>query len=79
MGNPLRIPPPGFDELSIDEQMDYVRGLWDHIAESAGNLPLHEWQRKLLEERLAEHEADPSGTLTWEEVLSSVKANLGKA
>ncbi len=79
MGNPLRIPPPGFDELSIDDQIDYVQGLWDHIAVSAGNLPLHDWQRKLLEERLAEHDADPDSAIPWDDVLARVRSNLDKA
>lgn len=73
MGNPLRIPPPGFDELSIDEQMDYVRGLWDHIAESAGNLPLPAWQRKLLEERLADYQAHPDEGRAWDEILADIR------
>ncbi|MDX6447193.1 MAG: hypothetical protein QOH71_4267 [Blastocatellia bacterium] len=26
----LPLPPPGFDSLSVDEQIDYVQSLWDH-------------------------------------------------
>lgn len=44
MGTPLQLPPPGFDELTIDEQITYVQNLWDHIAVSAASVPLHEWQ-----------------------------------
>jgi hypothetical protein len=25
-------PPPGFDELSVEEQIDYVQSLWNRIA-----------------------------------------------
>lgn len=76
MGNPLQMPPPGFEELTVEDQIDYVQGLWNHIAVSAGNVPLHEWQRRILEERLAEHEANPDSVITWEEVLSKVKHGL---
>lgn len=26
------LPPPGFDELSSDEKLDYVQALWDQVA-----------------------------------------------
>ena len=76
MGNPLQIPPPGFDELTVEDQIDYVQGLWDHIAVAAGNVPLHEWQRQILEERLADYRANPDEGRTWDEVLADVRAQL---
>jgi hypothetical protein len=35
----LPMPPPGFDALSVDEQMDYVQSLWDHIAARPEDVP----------------------------------------
>lgn len=32
MSQTLPLPPPGFDTLSAEEQIDYVQSLWDHIA-----------------------------------------------
>lgn len=29
MTNPVPLPPPGFDALSVDEQIEYVQSLWD--------------------------------------------------
>ena len=76
MGNPLQMPPPGFEELTVEDQIDYVQGLWDHIAVSAGNVPLHEWQRQLLEERLANYRASPDAGRTWDEVLTDIRAQF---
>jgi putative addiction module component (TIGR02574 family) len=55
MATPLPIPPPGFDRLTVDEQIDYVQSLWDHIAASVDQVPLAEWQRAVLEERAVMH------------------------
>ncbi len=32
MSQTLPIPPPGFEALSLEEQIDYVQSLWDDIA-----------------------------------------------
>lgn len=45
------MPPAGFDELPIEEKIDYVQSLWDRIAATVGEVPLADWQRELLEER----------------------------
>jgi hypothetical protein len=29
MAKPVPLPPPGFDDLSVDEKIDYVQSLWD--------------------------------------------------
>ena len=36
MSKIVPIPPPGFDDLSVDEQIDFVQSLWDRIAATAG-------------------------------------------
>ena len=71
---PLR--PPGFDELSVDEQIAYVQSLWDHIAAGVDQVPLADWQRELLEERLAAHRAAPHEARPWEEVLERLQRRL---
>lgn len=38
-------PPPGFDDLSVDEQIDFVQSLWDRIAATAEQVPVPEWHR----------------------------------
>jgi hypothetical protein len=29
----LALPPPGFDQLSADEKLEYIQRLWDHFSE----------------------------------------------
>ncbi len=57
MSQALPLPPPGFDSLSVDEQIAYVQSLWDHIAARPEDVPVPDWHREVLAERLAAHEA----------------------
>lgn len=55
----LLLPPPGFDDLSVEEKLGYVQSLWDRITTRPEEV------RTLLtstgqEKRLAAHRADPS-------------------
>jgi putative addiction module component (TIGR02574 family) len=69
MAHTLPLPPPGFDDLPLEDQIDYIQSLWDRIAASADQLPLREWQAKLLDERLAEFRADPEAGDPADKVL----------
>lgn len=74
MSQTLPIPPPGFDRLSVDEQIDYVQSLWDRIAASSDRVPVLDWHRQVIEERLADHEANPDDVVSWDEVRSAIEA-----
>jgi putative addiction module component (TIGR02574 family) len=77
MAQPLLMPPSGFDELPVEDQINYVQSLWDRIAATADQVPLHEWQRQLLEERLAAHRAADAGEARpWGEVLDRLEGRL---
>jgi putative addiction module component (TIGR02574 family) len=73
---PPPIPPPGFDELSLDDQIDYVQSLWDRIAGQPDQVPLPEWHRQVIRQRIAEHDANPSEGRPWEEVRSEIRTQL---
>lgn len=76
MSHSLPVPPPGFDTLPVEEQIDYVQSLWDHIAANVAQVPLQQWQEALLEERLAAHCQDPENARPWPEVLDRVQQRL---
>ena len=61
--------PPGFAELSKDEQVRYLQALWDRIADKPGDLPVPESHLKVAEERLAEYRRDPSRAKSAHEIL----------
>ena len=49
---PVAIPPAGFDDLSVKEQIDYVQSLWDRIVTTFHGI-------EELRERLTDCEANP--------------------
>jgi putative addiction module component (TIGR02574 family) len=63
MPNSVPLPPPGFDDLSVDEQIAYVQSLWDRIAATPQQVPVPECE--ILDERLKDDEANPGARATW--------------
>ena len=70
------LPPPGFESLRVEDQIDYVQSLWDSIAASVDQMPLHEWQQVLLQERLAAHRQSPGDSRPWRDVIERVQEHL---
>ena len=76
MAEPLTLPPPGFDDLSVDEQIEYVQRLWDRISSHIEQAPLPDWQRQLLDGRLKAHRKAPSRARPWRESLERIEGQL---
>jgi len=60
-------------KLSAAERLELVEELWDSIADDDEALALTEEQRRDLERRLAEADADPTGGSPWEEVRKRIR------
>ena len=43
MAEQVPLPPPGFDELTVDEKLEYLDALWDRIAAHPNEVPVPEW------------------------------------
>lgn len=54
-------------KLPVPERLELVEALWDSIAAEPQSLPVTSEETSILDERLAEIEADPSGGRPWEE------------
>ena len=63
---PIQELPPGFDEMSREDQIDYVQRLWNRIADDEAEISVPEWHRVLLRARTATESSD--GSASWEEV-----------
>jgi putative addiction module component (TIGR02574 family) len=73
MPRPVPLPPPGFDDLSVDEKIDYLQSLWDRIAATPETIPVPDWHREILDERLKDLEADPDAGDSWEVVQERLR------
>lgn len=69
-------PPPGFDELSVEEKVDYVQSLWDRIAAKPETVPVPGWHLDVIAERLDESRAQPGAGRSWDEVREDLRARL---
>jgi len=54
-----------FDALPIEEQLDYVQTLWERIARRPESLPVPDWHRTLIRERLAAHADGSDDSVEW--------------
>lgn len=78
MSQALPLPPPGFDALSIDEQIAYVQSLWDHIAARPEDVPVPDWHREVLASRVEAHRVNKDQGQDWEEFEKNLTADLNK-
>jgi putative addiction module component (TIGR02574 family) len=76
MSQSLPLPPPGFDDLTAEEKLDYLHSLWDRMAAHPDRVPVPEWHRAVIDERLEEHRAHPDDVTPWDEVRESIRGKL---
>ena len=70
--------PDEFDSLPLEEQIEYVHRLWDRIASPSAPLPLPEWHRDVIRDRLAAHRKHPERAAPWPEVRAQIEEALRK-
>jgi len=79
MTNRLPLPPPGFDDLPVEDQVEYVQSLWDRIAAKPNQVAVPEWHKQTLDKRLAAHEANPEVARPWDDVRDEIRSRLGRS
>jgi hypothetical protein len=76
MGQPLSVP-PGFDEMPVEQKIDYVQALWKRIlGKDPARIPSPDWHRDEVRAALAEHQRDPEAARPWSEVRAEIEAKL---
>jgi putative addiction module component (TIGR02574 family) len=76
MGRSLPMPPPGFDELSAEEKVQYVEQLWDRIGATPDDVPLPGWHRQLVSDRLADYRTGAGAERPWSDVRDELLVAL---
>jgi putative addiction module component (TIGR02574 family) len=59
--------------LSIEERIRFVQAILDSIAADQVYSDFTEEQKRELDRRIADYDANPDDVLTWEEVKASIK------
>ena len=65
-------------DLSPSEKLQLVEDLWDDLAASPEEIPIHDWQKEELKRRNANLHKNPASGLTWEEVKQRVRSRHGR-
>lgn len=72
------LPSPGFDDLSIDEKIDYLQALWERIAASSRPVPVLDWHREILDQRFSDLKRDPDTGDSWDVVQERLRKMLNE-
>jgi putative addiction module component (TIGR02574 family) len=74
------MPPTGISifDLSPSEKLQLVEDLWDDIAATPDDVPVHDWQKQDLARRKASLQKNPASGLHWEDVKQRVRDWYGR-
>ena len=65
-------------DLTPPETLQLVEDLWDDLAATPEDIPVHDWQKEELARRKANLMQNPASGLTWEEVKRRVRSRHGR-
>jgi putative addiction module component (TIGR02574 family) len=68
--------PAGFDDLSPDEKIEYIQGLWERVVAHPEEVPAEDWQGELVTERLAAYRSGETTTRPWRKIRDDLRASL---
>jgi putative addiction module component (TIGR02574 family) len=69
-------PPAGFDELTVDEKLDYIESLWDRIMAKPETVPVPDWHLEVIEQRTREGQAGAHHGRSWDDFREDLRAKL---
>lgn len=64
----------GIDKLSVEERIELAEKIWQSVEAEPHPPLLTEAQRRELERRLKEHEANPDDVVAWEQIRDEALA-----
>ena len=65
-------------DLSPPEKLQLVEDLWDDLAATPSEVPVHEWQKEELARRKANLIKNPASGLSWDAIKRSARSRYGR-
>ena len=65
-------------DLNPPEKLQLVEDLWDDLAATPSEVPVHEWQKEELARRKATLMSKPASGPSWDEVKRRVRSRYGR-
>jgi len=63
---------------SPSEKLQLIEDLWDDLAASPEEVPVHGWQKEELARRKANLASKPASGLSWEDVKRVIRSRHGR-
>jgi len=76
MASKVSNPPAGFDDLSVEEKLDYVESLWDRIAAKPEAVAVPDWHLERIEQRTRGGHPGSHGGRSWDDFREELRAKL---
>jgi len=70
--------PESIFDLTPAEKLQLVEDLWDDIAGSPEDIPLHPWQVEELARRKENLQKNPNSVSSWEQVKARIRSRYGR-
>lgn len=74
MASKVSNPPAGFDELTVEEKLEYVESLWDRIAARPENVAVPDWHLEVIEQR-TQGDGSPK-VRSWDDFREELRSKL---
>ena len=72
--------PPGFEQMTREQQIQYVHRLWDHVQQEHRDPPeeLAPWQQEHVAQRLDTVRGREDESQPWREVMQRLRARAAE-
>ncbi len=65
-------------DLTPPEKLQLVEDLWDDLAATPSDVPIHDWQKEELARRKANLTSKPASGVSWDEVKTRIRSRHGR-
>jgi hypothetical protein len=66
------VTPLAIDKMTIEQKLQTMEALWDDLCQQEEALPVHDWQKEIIEERERLIKNGKAKFLDWEEAKKSI-------
>lgn len=63
----------GLEGLTSEQRLALLGAIWDSLPNTIADIPLADWQRDILNARIAAADANPGRGSSWEEVKARLR------
>ena len=70
------VTPLAIDKMTIEEKLQTMEALWDDLCQHEEALPVHDWQKEILDERERLLEDGKAQFFDWEEAKKRIAKEI---